>query len=213
MLRPDRQSWLNWGSRNMEAYIEVTVPRSYRVDTTTSGGGVRLQNLAGASRIRTSGGGIAASDIKGDLDGETSGGEVHLESVEGSIRVHTSGGGIHARAVRGDINANTSGGDVRLLGVDGKIRAHTSGGNVQCELVGANRGISASTSGGNIRLTMPANTAGALDADASGGKIASDFPVATTRWAEHHLTGLINGGGEAIRLHTSGGGITVSKAD
>jgi DUF4097 and DUF4098 domain-containing protein YvlB len=213
MLRPDRRGWRDWGTRNIEARIEVTVPRSYRVDAKTSGGDVRLESFTGSSRLRTSGGGIVAKHLKGDLDGETSGGDVRLEAVEGAIRVHTSGGGIHADKVQGDIDARTSGGDVRLLRIDGKIRAHTSGGNVQCELVGANRGISAGTSGGDIRLTMPGNITGALDAETSGGDIDSEFPVATTRVAEHRLTGLINGGGETIRLHTSGGGITLSKAN
>jgi DUF4097 and DUF4098 domain-containing protein YvlB len=213
MLRPERRGWLDWGMRNVEARIEVTVPRDYRVNAKTSGGDVRLERIAGSSRLRTSGGGIVAKNMKGDLDGETSGGDVRLESVEGSVRVHTSGGGIHAATVRGDIDARTSGGDVRLLRIDGKIRAHTSGGSVQCELVGANRGISAGTSGGDIRLTMPGNITGELDAKTSGGDIDSEFPVTTTHSAEHRLTGLINGGGEAIHLNTSGGGITLSKAN
>jgi hypothetical protein len=211
MLRPERRGWRDWD--DIDAQIEVTVPRNYRVETTTSGGNVRLEDFSGASRIRTSGGGIVANNLKGNLDAETSGGDVRLESIEGAVRAHTSGGGIHAATIRGDINANTSGGDVRLLRIDGKIRAHTSGGSVQCELVGTNRGISASTSGGDVRLTMPGNAAGALDAEASGGEIRSDFEVATTRWAEHRLAGLINGGGESIRLQTSGGGITLNKAN
>ena len=210
MLRSERRGWFNWGSWNMEADIQVTVPRSFRVEAKTSGGDVRLESVAGPSRIRTSGGNLVAKQVKGDLDGATSGGEVRLESVEGLIRVHTSGGNIHAATVRGDINASTSGGDVRLLRIDGKIRASTSGGSVRCELVGANRGISAITSGGSIRLTMPRDITGTLDAESSGGQITSDFPVATTRWAEHRLNGTINGGGEKIYVHTSGGGITLS---
>jgi DUF4097 and DUF4098 domain-containing protein YvlB len=213
MLRPERKGWFDWGSWRVQAHIEVTVPRSYRVSSRTSGGDVRLENVAGPSRIRTSGGEIVANHLKGDLDSDTSGGDVRLESIEGSIRAHTSGGNIHASTIRGDISADTSGGDVRLLRIDGKIRAHTSGGDVQCELVGSNRGISASTSGGDVRLRLPVTIGGELDARSSGGTITSDFPVSTSRWAEHHLAGVINGGGEAIRLQTSGGDITLNKAN
>ena len=203
-------NWPNWGTRYKDAYIEVTVPRSYRVEARTSGGDVRLDSIAGPNRVRTSGGDIVARNLKGDIDGETSGGDVRLESMEGLVKVHTSGGDIHADGVRGDIKADTSGGDVRLLGIDGRIRANTSGGDVQCQLVGANRGISASTSGGGVRLMLPRGTVGTLDAQSSGGKINTDFPVSTTHWEPHRLNGAINGGGEEIRVRTSGGGITLS---
>jgi hypothetical protein len=209
MLQPQR-GWFNWGSSHIDAHIEVTVPHGYRVEAKTSGGNVNLENVAGPSRLRTSGGGIEARNVKGGVEGHTSGGDVRLESIEGLVVARTSGGSVRATSVRGDIDASTSGGDVRLLGVDGKISAKTSGGSVQCELVGANRGISASTSGGDVRLTMPKDTPGTLDAEASGGEITSDLPIATTHWAEHRLSGLINGGGNAIYVRTSGGGITLS---
>ena len=209
-LRSDRRDGFNWSSHGQESSIEVRVPRSYRAETKTSGGDVRLESIAGPSRVRTSGGNIMAKGVKGDVDLETSGGDIRLESMEGSIEAHTSGGNIHSASIRGDIKANTSGGDLRLLGVDGKIRASTSGGSVECELVGANRGIMASTSGGSIRLRLPKDVAGKLEAESSGGSIDSDFPVATTHWEQNRLNGLINGGGPSIRVHTTGGGITLT---
>jgi hypothetical protein len=211
LLRPkSRLSWLDWGSWDMDAHIEVKVPRTYRIDAKTSGGDVRLDAVSGPSRLRTSGGGVDLRNVKGDIEGYTSGGDIHADSIEGPIRVHTSGGSIHAANVRGDIDADTSGGDVRLLHIDGKIRANTSGGNVQCELVGANRGISATTSGGDVRLTLPKDIRGTLDAQSSGGDIVTDFPIATTRVVEHRLNGPINGGGETIHARTSGGDIKLS---
>jgi DUF4097 and DUF4098 domain-containing protein YvlB len=207
MLRPERHRWINWG--HFEARIEVSVPQSYRVDAKTSGGDMRLTSVAGPSRLRTSGGDLIAKDLKGSLDGETSGGDVRLESIDGQVRAHTSGGNFHASGVRGDIDASTSGGDVRLLRIDGKIRASTSGGGVQCELVGANRGIWASTSGGDVRLTVPKDVAATLDAESSGGSIRSELAVSTHSADEHRLSGPINGGGERIYAHTSGGDITL----
>jgi DUF4097 and DUF4098 domain-containing protein YvlB len=210
MKRAKESGWFNWGSWNTESRIEVTAPRSFRVDAKTSGGGVRLENVAGPSHLRTSGGSISARNVKGDLEGHTSGGGIRIESVEGTVDVHTSGGGVSVTSVKGDIDASTSGGDVRLTGIDGRIRASTSGGGVSAELVGANRGISATTSGGGIRLTLPKETAGLLDASTSGGSISTDFPVTTTRVAEHRLNGPINGGGEPIFVRTSGGGISLN---
>ena len=212
LLRSQR-SWFDWGSWNMNTRIEVRVPRTYRVEAKTSGGDVRLEDVAGPSRVRTSGGSIVVKNVKGGVEGYTSGGAIHLESVEGVVRARTSGGGVHAASVRGDVDAGTSGGDVSLLRIDGKIHANTSGGSIQCELVGANRGFSATTSGGSIRLTMSKHIRGTLDAQSSGGEITTDFPVATLRMTDHSLNGLINGGGEAIYARTSGGGIRVSATE
>jgi len=210
MKREKQVGWFNWGSWDSESRIEVTAPRSFRVEAKTSGGGVRLENLSGPSHLRTSGGGITVRNVKGDIEGHTSGGGIRLDSVEGAVEMHTSGGGVSATGVKGDIDVSTSGGDVHLVGIDGRIRASTSGGGVSAELVGANRGISASTSGGGIRLTMPKGTAGLIDAATSGGSISTDFPVTTTKFSDHRLSGAINGGGETIYARTSGGGISLT---
>jgi DUF4097 and DUF4098 domain-containing protein YvlB len=210
--RPNQRGWFKWGSWRVETHIDVTVPRNYRLDAKTSGGEVRVEDLAGQSRVRTSGGNLFARNLKGDFEGYTSGGEVRIESMEGSVNAHTSGGNVLVSKVKGDVDANTSGGDVRVVGVDGRIRAGTSGGTVRCELTGQNRGISATTSGGSIWLTLPKDVKGTLDAQSSGGHIDSDFPISTTRWSEHRLNGEINGGGEEIHVRTSGGSITLSTA-
>ena len=211
-LRPGKRGWFTGGSWHVETHINVTVPRSYRVDAKTSGGDVRLEEVSGPSRMRTSGGNVVARNVKGAFEGHTSGGEVRIESMEGSVNAHTSGGDVFLSNIKGDVDANTSGGDVRLVRVDGKIHAGTSGGNVRCELTGTNRGISATTSGGSVWLSLPKDITGTLDAQSSGGHIDSDFPITTTRWSEHRLNGQINGGGNEILVRTSGGGITLNAA-
>jgi hypothetical protein len=210
--RRPRRGGFRWGSWNLETHIDVTVPRSYRVDGKTSGGDVRLENVSGPSQLRTSGGRVEAKNVKGPFEGHTSGGDVRIESMEGAVNAHTSGGNVVVSKVKGDVDAHTSGGDVRVMSVDGRINAGTSGGNVRCEVTGVNRGISATTSGGSVWLTLPKNATGTLDAQAGGGHIDSDFPISTTHWSEHRLSGQINGGGEEIYLRTSGGSITLNAA-
>lgn len=211
-LRPNERGWLKWGSSHLETHIDVTVPRSYRVEARTSGGDMKLEDVAGPSRLNTSGGNLEVRRVKGDFDGRTSGGDVRIESMAGSVRAHTSGGNVSVSDIQGNVDADTSGGEVRVAKIDGKIAARTSGGNVRCELNGPNRGISASTSGGSVWLTLPKDITGTLDAQSSGGHIDSDFPISTTRWSEHRLGGQINGGGEEIFVRTSGGSITLNAA-
>jgi DUF4097 and DUF4098 domain-containing protein YvlB len=190
-LEKTTQSWFSWGGWSSEQEIEVTVPRHYVINARTGGGSVDLRDTMGAASLRTSGGDISA------------------KNVVGNVELRTSGGLIQADTIRGDVDADTSGGDVRLLQIDGKIRANTSGGSVRCSLTGANRGISATTSGGDIELSLPRGTAGNIDATTSGGEISTDIPVTSTVLKETDLVGTLNGGGERIYAHTSGGSIKV----
>lgn len=190
MKRQTKGSWFNW-SWNGDGNIVVTVPQKFATNVKTGGGSVELKDTAGAATLRTSGGDVVAKNLNGNLE------------------ARTSGGGIHAETIRGDVDASTSGGDVRLLSIDGKISARTSGGGVDCSLVGPNRGISVSTSGGSIKLTLPRATTGDVDAKTSGGSITTELPVATTEVQEGRLKGSLNGGGQPIEVHTSGGGISL----
>lgn len=188
-MRTGKSGWFSWGSWRAESNIEVTVPRRYVINARTGGGSVELRDTTGAATLKTSGGDVSA------------------KNVTGNVELRTSGGSIHADSIRGDVDADTSGGDVRLLRVDGKIRGNTSGGSVRVSLVGANRGISATTSGGDIEVSVPRTTTANIDATTSGGEITTDIPVTSTRLKETDLEGTLNGGGERIYAHTSGGSI------
>jgi len=194
-MRTGKPGWFSWGSWRSEAAIEVTVPRRYVINARTGGGSVELLDTIGAASLRTSGGDVSA------------------KNVVGNVELRTSGGSIHTDTIRGDVDADTSGGDVRLLHVDGKIRGNTSGGSVRCSLVGANRGISATTSGGDIELSLPRGTTANIDVTTSGGKVTTEIPVTSTVLKETDLVGTLNGGGERIYAHTSGGSITVRAAN
>jgi len=195
MRQRGKGGWFRWGMWHGDGHIEVTVPRRYEV------------------RIHTAGGDVNLTDTTGSVTLSTSGGDIIVKNVNGNVGARTSGGEILADTIRGGVDAETSGGDVRLLHVDGKIRGQTSGGNVQCSLVGINRGISATTSGGSIQLTVPRATRANLEATTSGGSIHSDLSVSTTSQEDGQLKGSINGGGEPIDAHTSGGSISLRAAN
>lgn len=194
-MKREKGSWFSWGSSSSEQDIQVTVPRHYVVKVHTGGGGIELQDTVGTATLNTSGGSISA------------------KNVTGNIELRTSGGSIHTDTIKGDVDADTSGGDVRLMNVDGKIRGNSSGGGVRVSLVGANRGIEATTSGGGIEVTLPRGTAANVDASTSGGDIKSDLPITSTEWKETSISGTLNGGGEKIYAHTSGGSIRLRAAN
>jgi DUF4097 and DUF4098 domain-containing protein YvlB len=176
------------------------------VEMQTSGGDVRAEQIQGNTRLGTSGGDIDVTRVTGDLDAKTSGGYIHLTDISGKVVARTSSGNVIASGIRGDSDLKTSGGDIRAA-IDGKISAHTSGGNVTAELIGTNRGISVSSSGGDLTVRVPKDTTGALNASTSGGSVRTEVPVTTTELGEHKVTGTLNGGGNEIYAHTSGGSI------
>jgi DUF4097 and DUF4098 domain-containing protein YvlB len=215
--------------RGENLHFEVRVPRETRVDVDTSGGGVRISHLAGAARLRSSGGGLYANDVEGPLDAETSGGGVEVRQARGEIRLETSGGGIRAYEVTGNLAAETSGGGIEIEGVDGDVTASTSGGGVRVDDVsgklvahssggpvtasfgaGASAGGSLSSSGGGVRVELDPAARLTIDARSSGGSVACDLPITiqgTTRRSE--LRGDLNGGGAPLVLRSSGGGIRI----
>jgi hypothetical protein len=222
-----RRPWrlFDFGSHSPE--IEIELPRQFTADVVTSGGAVSIEDLDGAVKARTSGGSIRLAAIGGPVLASTSGGSIRLVSSAGDADLRTSGGSITIGEVEGTIEARTSGGSISIERASGPVTATTSGGSIEIEEV---RGaIVASTSGGSVRaylseppaadsqlrtsgggITVYLDSAIGVDLDArASGRVTSDFEVAGGERDDDMLVGAINGGGPALLLRTSGGGIRV----
>jgi DUF4097 and DUF4098 domain-containing protein YvlB len=206
--RKAHRSWFDWFDFGQEhLHFTIDVPRDYSIELRTSGGYLDVRNVNGSVRGTTSGGSIVVQDVTGPVKMHTSGGSIDAERLNGATELGTSGGSISVADARGDLDANTSGGGIRLKNIDGSVRAATSGGSVHAEMR-SNRGISLSTSGGTISLLLPEKVGASIDAWTSGGRVSSELPFSGTETADRtHLRGAINGGGEQVVLHTSGGSI------
>ncbi len=202
-------SWFS-GFNNFDVEIVVTVPRQYNLDVKTSGGNVEVAAIQGTVEGATSGGDISVNDVQGQVNAGTSGGTVTAQKVNGDVRLSTSGGDVHAKSIVGNIVAKTSGGNVEVDGTDGEVDARTSGGNVYVRLNGKGKGIHAETSGGNIDFEVPKDLAADLDLSTSGGEVTCDFPITISgKIRSDEVRGTLNGGGQRVYGHTSGGNVTV----
>jgi DUF4097 and DUF4098 domain-containing protein YvlB len=209
--RSTEGGWFHFGFGSNRVRITVDLPSDYPVELKTSGGPIEVRAVSAQVRGSTSGGAIELRDIAGAIDMHTSGGGIDAENLKGSVRLRSSGGPLDIANVTGDLDVHTSGGGIDLRNIDGKIDAETSGGGVHVE-ARSNHGISLSTSGGPVTLLLPADVHAFVDAETSGGHVRSEIPVSVTEVAEpNHLRGQINGGGERIALHSSGGGIHIEK--
>jgi len=85
--------------------IEIHVPKKFDV------------------RVKSSGGSIALSDLRGTIQGHTGGGELHVEHLRGSIDLRTGGGAITVKDSDLDGTLETGGGHVSFSNVTGPVRA------------------------------------------------------------------------------------------
>jgi DUF4097 and DUF4098 domain-containing protein YvlB len=203
------KSWF-WKSYDIDVHYTITVPRSYNVRLQTSGGDMEVSAIQGNFEGKTSGGDIRAKDIEGKVGVETSGGSIHMESVTGDLKVSTSGGDIALDGLKGNVRAETSGGSVSVTNVQGKVEAETSGGNVDIKVTGPNMGVRARTSGGNVDIQIAKSVGANIDAGTSGGDVECDLPITVNgKISESQIRGTVNGGGELIYAHTSGGNVRI----
>lgn len=193
----------------------VTVPAAMASELRTSGGSITVGDVGGRINAHTSGGSIKLGKVGSSVNADTSGGGISLESAQGDVALDTSGGSIKVGTVAGKADLETSGGSITIDSVSNSVRASTSGGGIRATVVGALKADSElSTSGGGIRVTLDKTAAFDLDASTSGGSVSADgLAIKLTgdrKPGRSRLAGAVNGGGPALKLHTSGGGIDIT---
>jgi hypothetical protein len=132
----------------------------------------------------------AAADVRFT----TVNGGVEVTGLTGTVRAETTNGGVVARQVSGSIDASTTNG-----GVDVELsRVGESGASLRC------------TNGG-IRLRLPADAKATISASITNGGIdTGGLSLDTIESSRRRLEARLNGGGPAIRLEGTNGGITIS---
>jgi hypothetical protein len=191
----------------------------------TSGGDIVVKSVGKSLKAHTSGGDLRIGDVGGEAEVSTSGGDVKVGKVSGKASLSTSGGDIELKGSTGFVSAHTSGGDIALENIYGSIEAETSGGDVTASLYPSGKGTSKlASSGGTIFLKIPEDARANIEAKISLHNwkrykdqydIKSDFKADTyvkdDDKREIRGTYILNGGGENIRLSTSGGYIEIRK--
>jgi DUF4097 and DUF4098 domain-containing protein YvlB len=205
-----RSGLFNWNNGDFDVRFTVKVPREYNLRMRTSGGDIEIDGVKGSAEGQTSGGDLRVRDFEGGVRLTTSGGNILAEKITGNLNMETSGGDITMSTVKGNVDVQTSGGNIKIGDVEGKVHAETSGGNVAVRVTDGNKGIFAETSGGNIDIAVPKNIAATIDASTSGGEVSCDLPITMQgKISDSKIRGTVNGGGESIHAHTSGGDIRI----
>lgn len=131
-----------------------------------------------------------------------------------NVDVSNTNGTIHLSGVAGKHELDTTNGKIEVARCAGSLDASTTNGSIHAELTKVHQGqpLRFETTNGRIEVELPANLAVDVDASTTNGSIDSDLPVATTRSSRNSLRGTINGGGTALRMRTTNGGIAIRTA-
>ena len=158
-----KQGWEYWLRRSKhislilstkaEFKFQLTLPRRYNVNLSTSSNDIAVTDLNGTLRAKTSIGNLRFGEVTGVVWARTSsGGAITLQGCEDKVDVKTSIGNIELGNIEGPVKAETSsGGNIALQGCQDKVDVRTSIGNIE---LGNIEGLvkAETSSGGNITL-------------------------------------------------------------
>jgi uncharacterized protein involved in outer membrane biogenesis len=206
--KENSDSWKFWKNNNTSISFVVYTPKEMSTDLRTSGGHIKTTDLRGTQQIRTSGGHLQLANLEGTVDARTSGGHIEISDVSGEIEARTSGGHIDAENTEGNLRVRTSGGHIDLENIAGTVEASTSGGGISADITEMGEFARLRTSGGNVHITVPRNIG--LDLDLRGSRVRTQLENFSGSMEDDDVEGSINGGGPMLSARTSGGTVRVS---
>lgn len=132
------------------------------------------------------------------------------------INVTNTNGQVTVNGLAGKVVAHTTNGGVKGTNLTGGVDARSTNGGVSIDMasVGSER-ISLETTNGGVTLMLPEKAKATVSASCTNGGISvgsiDNFDV--TDKSRRHLEGRLNGGGTAIELQTTNGGIRLRSRD
>ena len=171
----EKSNWFEGSKNRNEAKYTIQVPAQFNAQLNTSGGGIAASDVTGEVKADTSGGGLQFARLHGPLNGDTSGGSIHVTDCEGPIKIDTSGGGIEVTDGAGTLNGDTSGGSITVKNFKGPASVDTSGGGITIENVAGK--IKGDTSGGSIHAVLLSPLPGDVTLSTSGGGVTVKVPA------------------------------------
>src|SRR5882724_5096395 len=183
----------SWGNGRRGPRIEVRMPKNADLQIDTGDGSVETQPLSGHVKIHTGDGSVHVQAVDGSVDIDTGDGSITVEGAKGDIRLHTGDGRIEARNLDGRVDANSGDGHIKI---DGRLDA-----------------LNIKTGDGSMDVVLPADLQANIDASTNDGHISLAIPVTVEgTFSNSQIHGKMNGGGQALTIHTGDGSIRLSKS-
>lgn len=130
---------------------------------------------------------------------------VNLKTVNGRIAVDGGAGTMELKSTNGAIE---------IRGTTGAVTAGTTNGPISASFSTVDATpIALETTNGRVELVLPRDARANLDASCTNGRIdVSGLTLESSEQSRRHVIGRLNGGGAAVSVRTTNGGIRVRAA-
>jgi len=208
----------SWGGgRARTAPLKSACLRMRILQIDTGDGSVETQPVNGRVKIHTGDGSVHVQAVDGNVDIDTGDGSITVEGAKGDIRLHTGDGHIEARNLDGGVDANSGDGHIKI---DGRLDAlKREDRRRQHRRARSSPAPSLVADGAFARVTAawtwcyPADLQANIDASTNDGHISLGIPVTVEgTFSNSQIHGKMNGGGQALTIHTGDGSIRLSKS-
>jgi len=191
--------------------IEVRMPKDADLQVDTGYGSVTASSLSGAISLHTRDGTLTADHLSGTIDLRSGYGDVTVASIAGDIHLATGDGKISGDDLDGRCDANSHDGRIRLAGRFDVLLVKSGSGDVDARALPGSKLNSPWTiraGYGSVNVALPGATAADVDLSSDYGRVRLDIPVAVDGIVDKSkVRGKINGGGQALTIHTGDGSI------
>jgi len=206
----------NWGHNSRRLHIEVRMPRDADLQVDTGDGSVQAESINGKVNVHTGDGSVKANSLSGNIDLHTSDGSITVDTLKGDIRLRTGDGSIEAHNLDGKVEADSGDGHIRLEGRFEALNVKTGDGSVNAQVLPGSKmatSWSLRTGDGSVDIVLPADFQADINATTGDGHISLGIPVTVEgTFSKSELRGKMNGGGQALTIHTGDGSIRLSKS-
>jgi DUF4097 and DUF4098 domain-containing protein YvlB len=206
----------NWGHNSRRLHIEVRMPQDADLQVDTGDGSVQAESINGKVNVHTGDGSVKANSLTGNIDLHTSDGSITVDTLKGDIRLRTGDGSIEAHNLDGKVEADSGDGHIRLEGRFEALNVKTGDGSVNAQVLPGSKmatSWSLRTGDGSVDIVLPADFQADINATTGDGHISLGIPVTVEgTFSKSELRGKMNGGGQALTIHTGDGSIRLSKS-
>jgi len=213
-LDKDKKCDRRWSKKGKKSVrFEVLVPDRYNIEFNTAIGGISVKGLNGSVAGSSSVGNIALNNIEGAIDVESNAGSVKVEQIRGKAEITSNAGSVSIKHAEGDITANSNAGSITIQELKGSINATSSAGSIKLTLTESPaRDSYLTSSAGKVIVSLTDDVGFDLDAEATLGRIHTDFPVTMKgSFMGTSIRGPINQGGVKMKIQASIGSIELKR--
>ena len=177
----------------IQSKFDIFVPVKFNCDIKTHGGDLSVTGIKGSLNAATGGGDIRLMEIDGPVKTKTGGGDIEISRTTQEVTAKTGGGDVNVSYSSGPVNVTTGGGDITISETKNQVEVRTGGGDAEIRKTQGN--VKVKTGGGEIEVY---DATGEVTAQTGGGEISI-----------RNVTGnlLATTGGGDIEAQTVGGTI------